>query len=140
MELFQHCVTPWSLLINFFSNHGCEAIYQAGLPVDPLSLAEYLPYFLKTFILELPIYFIFLTRMHSFFRIVMINLVLNLLTHPLIFLGMPVMFEKFGFTYLQYLLIAEIFAPLAEGIFLNYAFKVEGRTAFRAAVMANLFS
>ncbi len=140
MELFQQCVTPWGLLIHLFSANACESVYQAGLPNDPMSLVEYLPYFLKTCVLELPFYYFFLTRTQSFSRIVIINFILNLLTHPIVFLVMPILFEHLGLNYLQYLLLAETFAPLTEAIVLHYVFKVEAPTAIRAALVANLLS
>ncbi len=140
MDLFQQCATPWALLINFFSNHTCQEIYESGLPTDMYSFGAYLPFFLKTILLEFPIYFLFLRKAQSLPRLLLITLILNLATHPILFMVMPIVFSKFNLNYRQYLCIAEIFAPVIEGLLLKYYYQQSTRTSFWAALLANLFS
>ena len=103
-------------------------------------MAQYLPYFIKTCILELPIYFIFLRSSRSFFRIVVITFIVNLATHPIVFMLMPILLTKLNLNYLQYLCIAETFAPLIEALILAFYYQFSSRVSFWAALVANLFS
>lgn len=132
------CITPWNVVLNLFQAHECTAIYQSPVTSDPVSFLEYLPYFLKTCALELPIYWLFLKGKKGFLQILMINILLNLSTHPIVFFIIPLLLK--GGTYFQYLSVAEFFAPLVEFLILWRGFKVDGRVALLAAVAANLFS
>jgi hypothetical protein len=55
----------------------------------------------------------------------------------LIYLGILV---KWDLNYLQYLVIAEVFAPSVEALLLNRAYKVNFGRAVLAALIANLIS
>ena len=135
------CLTPWFLVYNLFADNACAEIYTSGLPTDPISLAEYLPYFLKTFILELPIYAIILKSQQSFVKTLTANTLLNLVTHPFIFILLPMLLVKSdSINYLNYLTIAEIFAPTVEALILFKVFKLPLKKAIVSAVLANLFS
>lgn len=135
------CLTPWYLVYNLFAENACAEIYNSGLPSDPIAFAEYLPYFLKTFILELPIYALILKSQQKFAKTCVANTLLNLATHPIIFILFPMILPRLGeFNYLNYLVAAEIFAPLVESILLAKVFKLKIGWAVVSAVAANLFS
>ena len=135
------CLTPWHLIYNLFADNACAEIYSSGLPTDPLTFTDYLPYFLKTFILELPIYALILKSQQSFGKTLAANSLLNLATHPIIFILFPIILPKLGeFNYLNYLVAAEIFAPLVEAILLAKVFKLKIGWAVVSSVAANLFS
>ncbi len=141
MNTMVECLTPVSLILNAYqANPGCTEIYQSAVTTDAGGLAEYLPVFLMTCLLEFPIYFLFLFRQSSFIRLVLIGFLLNLATHPIVYLGMPILFSKWELNYLQYLLIAEFFAPFVEAILLRKVFHTSWRMAIWAATVANLFS
>lgn len=132
------CITPWNLAINLLHEHRCQFIYDSPVTNDPFALLDYLPYFLKTFLLELPIYLLLLRGLKSLRQILLINLVVNLATHPIVFFGIPLLL--INGTYLQYLIIAEIFAPAVEAWLLFQIFKIRPGRAILAALLANLFS
>ncbi|MEQ1721843.1 MAG: hypothetical protein ABL930_01615 [Pseudobdellovibrio sp.] len=134
------CLTPWNIIWNFFNAHQCSDIYNSTSLADPVTFLEYLPYFLKTFILELPVYLFFLRHHKKLNEILQINSILNFATHPIVFFLIPLILLQFNATYLHYLVIAEVFAPLVEALLLIYAYKVGYGRAFLAGIAANLFS
>ncbi len=135
------CLAPWDVLHHLISNQPqCAEIYLASPPSDSIGLVEYLPFFLKTLLLELPLYYLLLKNVKSFKQILLINLVVNIATHPIIFIAMPPLLNAFGFSYLNYLIIAEIFAPAVEAILLHKTYKVSASRAWVAAIVANLVS
>lgn len=141
MNLLQECLTPWALVINQVANHpDCSQIYASGIPDDSISFLQYLLVFFKTYTFELPLYYVFLRKSWNMPKILLVNLVINLATHPIIYLLMPIIFLRFDMNYLQYLVIAEIFAPAVEAILLSRVFKISWKTAVAAALVANLFS
>lgn len=141
MNIMVECLTPVSLISNaFHADPQCVELYQTAMATDAGGFAEYLPVFLLTCGLEFPIYFFFTYRESSVRRVILISILLNLITHPIVYLGMPILFEKWNFNYLQYLVIAEIFAPLVEAICLRKIFHTSWKTSVWAAIMANLFS
>ena len=136
-----YCLTPWFLVYNLFADNACSEIYNSGLPTDPISFTEYLPYFLKTFILELPIYAILLKSQQSFAKTLTANTLINLATHPFIFILLPILLVKSdSINYLNYLTIAEVFAPSVEALILFKIFKLPLKNAVISAFLANLFS
>lgn len=135
------CLTPWYLIYNLFADNACSEIYSSGLPSDAMTLTEYLPYFIKTFILELPIYALILKSQQNFTKNLAATSLLNLATHPIIFILFPMVLPKLGdFNYLNYLVAAEIFAPLVESLLLIKVFKLKIGWAVVSAAAANLFS
>lgn len=134
------CVTPWNLVWNYFNPHQCAEIYTITTLSEPITFTQYLPYFLKTFILELGVYYLFLKNRKSLVEMLQIDLILNLATHPVVFFLIPIIIMQFGATYLNYLVIAEVFAPLTEALILGYFYKISYSRAFLAAIAANLFS
>lgn len=141
MNLMVECLTPVSLIVNAYqSNPNCTDIYQSAIVNDAGGFAEYLPVFFMTYILEFPIYFIFLFRNSSIVRMVLIGLILNVATHPFIYKVLPPILAKWDMSYLEYLIIAEIFAPTIEAILLKKVFHTSWKIAFWAAILANLFS
>jgi hypothetical protein len=141
MNLLQDCLTPWSVLANLASgHHACVELYQSSIPTDASSFTEYLRVYLMTFILEWPWYFLFLRFYQSGLRILITNFVLNIATHPIVYLVLPQIFSRFDQTYIRYLIIAEIFAPTVEALILRYTFKIPWKTAIVSSLFANLFS
>lgn len=134
------CLTPWNLIWNAFHPHQCSEIYGLTYLSEPFSFTQYLPYFLKTFILELPVYFLFFKCFKKIPKILEMNFILNLSTHPVVFFVIPYILMKLEGNYLNYLVVAEIFAPLTEALILTYVYKINVRFAFTAAILANLFS
>ena len=134
------CITPWNLLWNLFNAHQCSEIYELTTLTEPFSFTEYLPFFLKTFALELPIYFLFLQTLKNIPTVLKINAVLNLATHPIVFFVIPIILAYLGATYLHYLAVAEIFAPLIEALILFRIYKLSLGRSLTAAICANLFS
>jgi hypothetical protein len=134
------CLTPWNLIWNFFNAHQCGDIYTITSLAEPVTFVEYLPYFFKTFILELPVYLLFLRHQKKLSEILQINFILNFATHPVVFFLIPLIIMQYNATYLHYLVIAEVFAPLVEAIILAYFYRISCKRAFLAAIAANLFS
>lgn len=134
------CITPWNLLWNFFNAHQCSEIYELSTLNEPFTFIEYLPFFLKTFVLELPIYFLFFRTLKNIPALLKMNSVLNLATHPAVFFVIPIILTELNATYLHYLLVAEIFAPVIEALILHKFYKLGLGRSFAAAVCANLFS
>lgn len=134
------CITPWYLIWNLFNAHQCSEIYGLTTLTEPFSFVEYLPFFLKTLVLELPIYFLFLRRLKSIPTILKLNTLANLATHPIVFFIIPIALMQLNGTYLNYLVTAEIFAPLVETLILYKVFKLSPSRSFAAALCANLFS
>ena len=114
------CLMPWSILINFFRMHQCSAYYLAPAFDGHITFAQYLPYFIKTFFIELPVYYIFLKEFKKIKDLLFINLILNLATHPIVFFVISAICFKYDISYLYYLLSAEIYAPLIEILILKY--------------------
>lgn len=135
------CLTPWYLILNFFAENNCAEIYNSGLPTDPITLSEYLPYFLKTFILEFPIYALILKSQQDLAKTLAANTILNVATHPFIFILLPLLLNRIeNINYLHYLVVAEIFAPTVEILLLKLIFKIKPAHALIAGLAANLFS
>jgi hypothetical protein len=134
------CLSIWGLVQNLYSQqNSCDSLYETVLSITHYSFTEYIPFYLKTFFLELPIYYFFLRHFKPASKIILLTAVINLATHPFIFLVLPNLFSKYSLTYLPYLLTAETFAPLVEAGLLIY-FKVSWRTAMMASISANLVS
>ena len=134
------CLTPWKLVLNLFTPHECSEIYQLTTLAEPFTLMQYLPFFLKTLLLELPIYYLFFRTLKSIPKILQINFLVNLATHPIVFFIIPMILMKLNGNYLNYLVTAEVFAPLVETLILVYYFKFSLRSAIATAICANLFS
>ncbi len=86
------------------------------------------------------IYYLFLRTIKKIPKILEINLVVNLATHPIIFFIVPMIIMQFKATYLHYVIVAKIFAPVVEAVILFYFYKITFRKAALSAVCANLFS
>jgi hypothetical protein len=131
---------PWSVFISFFTTHQCDAYYLAPAFDGMISFADYLPYFLKTIVIEFPIYYLLFKNFQSFKKLLVINLVLNLATHPIVFYVISYICFRLDLSYLHYLISAEIFAPVVEALILIYVFKIPISKAWVASILANLMS
>lgn len=142
MSFIQECLTPLNIVVHYIHavNPNCTEIYNSPLPVVSFDLKEYIKVFSMTYLLELPIYWIFLKGYFNINRLFLVNFILNIATHPIVYLAMPVYFLKWNLNYIQYLGIAEVFAPAIEALLLKNLFLMRTRHAIWAAVIANLFS
>jgi len=77
-----------------------------------MSLEQYLPMFVITLCLELPVYGILLYPVFSKKQILAISMLLNIITHPLVCLGFPRWFGNY------FWILAELFAWVVEALFL----------------------
>ncbi len=98
-------------------------------------------YFLAlTLLFETPIYYFLLKREFPALKILRISLVVNLLTHPLVFLVFPQIADHYGITYGWYVLYAESFAFIVECLALCIVFKTPVFKSIQSSLAANLFS
>lgn len=134
------CLMPWSIFAHYFYDLPCDIYYLAPAFDGNISLQEYLPYFLKTVALELPIYLLILLKLKNWKQIFQINLLLNIATHPAVFFVISFICSNLNYSYLTYLITAETFAPVTEFLILIYFFKIPAKGAWVAAIAANLFS
>jgi len=108
-------------------------------PAD-LWLWKWLPLgYAFTVAIELPILLIALSRHHPISRRVFCGFWLTACTYPVIILVMPQWFDletQRGW----YLVVAEIFAPLAECLIFTFAFKDVTKRDWGAIIVANLAS
>lgn len=103
-------------------------------------LLDYLSLFSLTYALETPIYFLGLRKYSKLRQILFISLVLNLATHPIVCFLFPVLADILRMNYDQYLILAEVFAPLVEFLLLRFVFKFSMQRSLLVAVAANLVS
>lgn len=99
---------------------------------------DYLWVFLKTCALEAPFYYIVLRRRGARFATGVL-VAANLITHPLIYFAFAYAFRNF----LVSVFAAEIYAPLAEAVFVAWIARGPRSNAWAAAAaitLANLFS
>lgn len=96
----------------------------------------YLYIFLQSNLLEVPIYYLFFKKNINFTKNLAFVTAINSLTHPIVF----VVLMNLKQSYLQNIMIAEIFAVLAETIFFISFLKTSYLRAFFAALIANFFS
>ncbi len=135
------CLTPFGLALFLAgrASEGCSGVLSVLVTSTEATPVMYLQYFLSTFALELPVYSLFL-QSKGIKKVLAYTFVLNLLTHPIIFFAFPFLLEKMSATYGIYLLCAEVFAPLVEGIVLSRLAQISLRKSLAIAVVANLFS
>lgn len=116
------------------------------MTMSPNELWLFLPFgYLLTIFIETPILLIGLSRRHSLKRKVLAGVWLTACTYPIVTLVLPLLFSPDSRT--AYLLVAEIFAPVAECVLFWLAF---GNTSevgksgmwrdFFAIIAANLAS
>lgn len=114
--------------------------------MSPLELWRFLPLgYLLTIAIETPILFFGLSRRHPKRHRVMAGLWLTACTYPIVTLVLPLLLENYSRG--VYLLVAEIFAPVAECVLFWLAFgsasELGKRSMWRdfgAIVLANIAS
>ena len=114
--------------------------------MSPLELWRFLPLgYLLTIAIETPILFFGLSRRHPKRHRVMAGLWLTACTYPIVMLVLPLLLENYSRG--VYLLVAEIFAPVAECVLFWLAFgsasELGKRSMWRdfgAIVLANIAS
>lgn len=104
------------------------------------TLDQYWKYFLLTLAFEAPVYWLFLRKTLSTQKILLAIVALNLLSHPIVYFVFPELADQYGVSFGEYVLIAELFAPLVEGLALWKVFKIPARRAWMIALAANVFS
>jgi hypothetical protein len=116
-------------VFQYFLSGTCTEVF-AVPPRDPqLGIGAYLFFFALTCLLEWPWY-------RQWRRV----LLLNALTHPLVVFVWPALIRGLGGGYGAYLLTAEAFAPMIEGMALWRIWRLTPLKALSLAWGANLFS
>jgi hypothetical protein len=108
--------------------------------VSPSELWRFLPIgYLVTIAIEIPVLFLGLSAHHSKIRRVVAGVWLTACTYPIVTLVLPLLF--WNQSRAVFLLVAEVFAPVAECALFWLAFGREARWRdFTAIVIANLAS
>lgn len=139
------CYTPIGLA-GYLWNPQVQSVCQFLLtqPMrggDPTSLG-YLRVFAATNALELVWYALLfvLWGEKSTTRIITATVLLNLATHPFIYLVLPPLAERWDWHYGRYLATAEIFAPAVEAALLILVWRVRPLAAVPGAIIANIAS
>ena len=65
---------------------------------------------------------------------------MNIATHPIVSWFFPWLMNTLQRPTSNYILLSELFAPLAEAILLRYVFKLSWRLSLLASIFANIFS
>ena len=108
--------------------------------MSPFDLWQFLPVgYLLTIAIETPILFFGLSSHHSKRRRILAGLWLTACTYPIVTLVLPLLLVDYSRAF--YLLIAEVFAPVAECLLFWLAFGKEARWRdFAVIVVANVAS
>ena len=108
--------------------------------MSPYELWQFLPVgYLLTIAIETPVLFFGLSPHHSKRRRILAGLWLTACTYPIVVLVLPLLFVNSSRAI--YLLVAEVFAPIAECVLFWLAFGKEARWKdFAVIVVANLAS
>ena len=108
--------------------------------MSPFDLWQFLPVgYLLTIAIETPILFIGLSSHHSKRRRILAGLWLTACTYPIVTLVLPLLLVEHSRAF--YLLIAEVFAPVAECLLFWLAFGKEAKWRdFAVIVIANVAS
>ncbi len=131
----------WNYLFNSQDlSHYCHQVLGAQLPrPSEIGGVEYLKIFIATIVLEAPFYF-FLNKNAGFLKKIQDLLAFNLITHPLVYFVFPYVGFRLATSYVNMLIAAEIFAPLAEAA-LYLCFQKKNRSTAMALILsANIFS
>ncbi len=138
------CFYPATLFMYALRHSGvqtlCTDILQRFAFAGHYSLATYLVYFAVTYALELPAYWFFLRNDFSFLKIARLTLVVNILTHPIVFWIFPRIALMQQWNTLTYLLAAEFFAFAVEAAALVWLYNVKAPQAIAGALIANIVS
>lgn len=110
------------------------------LPTE-FQLLAYLKIFTGNLLIELPFYFLALYRFLSWKKIILVLLLANLLTHPIVYFGFPYLMSKWAVSYGVMLIYAEALAVLIEIIFCLWFVKQKISFIIPFFILfANLFS
>lgn len=126
-------------IVGYSKSHVCYAILTQPMWIPEVTIGEYTKYFLATVALEFPVYFLLL-RDVSRAKKLLVTVLVNVVTHPFVFLVLPKIIVNGQRSYSEYALIAETFAPFAEGLILTLWLRQGGLRGLAIAVAANLFS
>ncbi len=130
------CYYPWSLF-----SYECELVLGNILFQNQTRFLFYIGLFLLTCFFESIFYFpIGKWQKLSMPKIIEQILVLNLVTHPVVFFVFPYFIETTGGNVFTYIWMAELFAFLTECLILKYRYRYSWSAAVLTAGLANLFS
>ena len=130
-----NCTGP----IGLFSTR-CEEILRNPIQGQVYPLEQWGVAFLLTIGLESPIYWLGLRRKLPLPRIAAAVLILNLLTHPAVWYLWPRIGVQEGWSFRNYALFSEAFAPTLEALALILGFRISPGRAVFTAVAANFCS
>lgn len=102
-------------------------------------LSDYLILFGLTYLLETPVFYLFLRKRRALSEILKISLMLNLATHPLVGIAFPRLSYQMGWDFSQYVAFSEVFAPTVEFLILIF-YSISWQVSLPAAIGANVFS
>lgn len=139
------CNSLWHLFVHYLFNDVenllCQIVLDQPVSSFRISFSTYIRMFGMTNVLEWPFYALFLKQMRvSYIKSLAIVFVLNLMTHPLICFVFPLLGQRLGVTYGQYILFSEAFAPLVEGMILAVYLRQPFAKCFWVAFTCNLIS
>ena len=97
---------------------------------------EYVYTFMQSNLLEVPVYWLFYRKRLGIGRTLLLVTLANAVTHPLVFFG----FMGSRLSFLTSIVLAEIFAVVAETLLDRTFAQIPLGLAFVAALAANLFS
>lgn len=130
------CYYAWNLF-----NENCELVLKTSVLETDTTLGKYLFVFLLTCLFESLFYFpIGKKQKVSNSKIVEQVLLLNSVTHPLVFFVFPYFLDRQGSDLFTYIWSAELFAFLVEAVLLKVRYRYSWTWALRASGLANLFS
>ncbi len=139
--LFNSCTDVFTLFFyGFFPERipeVCAWVLSGSVVPTQSSLLQYLTVFGCTLALECPFYFLLLKHF-TISKIFLILFLANLVTHPLVYWGFPLLFQ--GKTEAFYLMIAESFAIAAETVTAASLQRKITLKTFIFISLANLFS
>jgi hypothetical protein len=138
------CITPLAIA-QYFSLSSelparCLTVLGQTCYIPAISPTKYALLFLGTVLFEIPIYFAFLRKKVPIGSLVLWTLILNLATHPAVSFLIPRICAATESRLVDYVLWAEIFAPVVEALLLWKIARVNLGRAAVAALIANLLS
>ena len=138
------CNSPANLALFWASPQSlsfhCDWVLRSAVTATVgFTFFKYVQVYLLTNLLESPFYFFLLRHQNSAQKFLGL-FGGNTLTHPLVYFGLPLLFSQMHSTYGVYLTVAEIFAMIAEILFIRLVFKTPTAATVIVLSLANLFS
>jgi hypothetical protein len=138
------CVAPIAVLRSLAGDPSldlvCRMLLEDAVQPTQMGLGFYLVIFATTCFLEAPFYYWFTHKSLRLSKQIEMILVVNLATHPFVTWVFPLLFLKLQSSFGEYVIAAEIFAPVTEALLLRLVYKQSWQRASFTAFIANLFS